>query len=79
MPTKQEEVRGESAMKRTCPLCGKEASQDPASTFTYRDHVHVFCCQACRDRFALTPDQFIVQLAHEYDQSLGYDCPLDTA
>lgn len=73
------QASGVSVMKRTCPLCGEEASQDPASTFTYLGHVHVFCCQACRDRFALTPDQFVVQLAHEYDWSLGYACPLDAA
>lgn len=77
MSAKQGGKRGSFAVKPVCPLCGEEATQDPAHTFIFLGYVYAFCCQACRDCFVRTPEQFIVQLAHEYDAHLGYSCPRD--
>ena len=58
------------------PICGMwlEASK-VASTFTYLRVTYVFCCCACRDRFARDPEVYVVQLAHDPAVSAGYLCP----
>lgn len=61
-----------------CPLCGKETGQTPTPTFTYLGIVHEFCCPACRECFARTPEKYIALLAHEFDRSLDYPCPLSS-
>lgn len=73
------EIDGALAGKGRCPLCGAEASQGPECTFAFLGHVHAFCSQACKERFARRPEQFIAQLAHEYGGHLGYSCPRDAA
>lgn|GEM_PF-2855107 len=79
MPEKQGEVSGSCLVQQVCPLCGEDVAQDPAHTVTLFGHAYAFCSQVCRDCFARTPEQFITQLAHEYDGRLGYSCPQEAA
>lgn len=76
MSTGQRETRQMPTAKQICPLCGQEAGQTPAPAFTYLGAVYTFCCPACRERFARTPEEYVVLLAHEFDCSLDYPCPL---
>jgi len=64
--------------REICPLCGEETGQTPAPTFTYLGIVYTFCCPACRGRFVRTPEKYVALLAHEFDCSLDYPCPLSS-
>lgn len=58
------------------PICGKLLAEDQVvATYDYMGQTYRFCCCECRDFFARTPGQLIVQLAHEPEGHCGYPCP----
>jgi len=68
--------RKPSVEAQVCPLCGSPVDvAEAAPIFTYLGQTQRFCCPACRDRFARTPDRFVVQLAHEETCHLDHPCP----
>ena len=59
------------------PVCGMWLNPGQvATTYTYLSRAYAFCCVECRDQFAHDANTYLVLLAHEPGESMGFCCPV---
>ena len=60
------------------PVCGMWLEQAQVTiTHTYLGRTYSFCCDECRDLFVRDAATYIILLAHEPGESMGYRCPVE--
>jgi len=47
-----------------------------AATYTFLGQTYAFCCAECHELFVRDAETFVILLAHEPGESMGFRCPV---